>query len=91
VFSCVYYVKGNKDAGNIEIMSPISAKCHVIYPDHISTYNRFTSDRYWYDPEPGKLLIFPAWITHYVHPNISEDERISIAFNSKFEKINDDS
>jgi uncharacterized protein (TIGR02466 family) len=90
-FSCVYYVKGNANSGNIEIMTPVAAKCHVVYPQHILEYNRFTSDRYWHEPTPGKLLIFPAWIPHYVHPNLEEDERISIAFNTAFEKINDNS
>tara|TARA_B110000503_G_scaffold140356_1_gene231032 strand:- start:731 stop:1282 length:552 start_codon:yes stop_codon:yes gene_type:complete len=86
-FSCVYYVKGNKDAGNIELMTPVAAKCHVVYPDHILNYNRFTSDRYWHEPIPGKLLIFPSWIPHYVHPNVDESERISIAFNTRFVKV----
>lgn len=33
------------------------------------------------NPEPGKLLIFPGWLNHFVNPFRGEGERISIAFN----------
>jgi len=32
-------------------------------------------------PEPGMLLMWPAFINHFVHPNLSKDTRISISFN----------
>ena len=32
-------------------------------------------------PEPGLLLIWPAFINHFVHPNCSQKTRISISFN----------
>ena len=32
-------------------------------------------------PEPGMLLIWPAFIHHLVHPNLFEEARISISFN----------
>ena len=33
------------------------------------------------NPEPGKLLIFPGWLNHFVNPFRGDGERISIAFN----------
>ena len=35
-------------------------------------------------PEEGDLVIFPAWLKHYVHPYKSEVERISVSGNLKF-------
>jgi uncharacterized protein (TIGR02466 family) len=35
------------------------------------------------DPEPGKLVMFPSWIEHSVHPFYGTGERISIACNVK--------
>lgn len=35
------------------------------------------------DPEPGKLVMFPSWMTHSVHPFYGTGERISIACNVK--------
>ena len=32
-------------------------------------------------PQPGLLLMWPAFLLHYVHPNLSEQPRISISFN----------
>lgn len=32
-------------------------------------------------PLPGTLLIFPSNLKHWVHPNNSEDERVTMAFN----------
>lgn len=32
-------------------------------------------------PEPGMLLIWPAFLHHLVHPNLYEGSRISISFN----------
>jgi len=32
-------------------------------------------------PEPGLLLLWPAFLHHLVHPNLSRQKRISISFN----------
>ena len=32
-------------------------------------------------PGPGTLMMWPSQLQHYVHPNLSHDERISISFN----------
>ena len=32
-------------------------------------------------PEPGLLLMWPASLMHFVHPNLSDETRISISFN----------
>jgi len=35
-------------------------------------------------PRAGLLLLFPAYLQHWVHPNEQPEERISIAFNARF-------
>ena len=32
-------------------------------------------------PQPGEILMRPAFLLHFVHPNLSETPRISITFN----------
>lgn len=32
-------------------------------------------------PKEGSLLFFPAWMEHSVEQNLSDEERISIAYN----------
>ncbi|MCG8357636.1 MAG: 2OG-Fe(II) oxygenase family protein [Kiloniellales bacterium] len=33
-------------------------------------------------PEPGLILLWPAFLKHFVHPNLSDEERVSISFNA---------
>lgn len=37
-------------------------------------------------PEPGELVIFPSYLVHWVYPNETEEERVSIAFNATFRR-----
>ena len=32
-------------------------------------------------PRPGTILMWPAFLLHFVHPNLSEEPRISVSFN----------
>ena len=32
-------------------------------------------------PKPGTILLWPSFLMHFVHPNLSEELRISISFN----------
>lgn len=32
-------------------------------------------------PKPGTILLWPAFLHHFVHPNLSKDLRISVSFN----------
>lgn len=86
MFSCVYYVKGDHTSGRIRFMNPVVSACHFIGEQHIEQYNKFTSNEYSFYPEPGKLLIFPSWLYHYVEHN-SGSERISIALDTVFLEV----
>ena len=83
--SCVYYPKANLDSGNLTLMTPFHMIEHVLSHDLLEDYNMWNSGHLSVTPEPGKLIIFPAWIMHYVQPNYSDQDRISIAFNISLE------
>ena len=36
---------------------------------------------YTVSPKPGEILLWPAFLLHFVHPNLSEEPRLSISFN----------
>ena len=36
---------------------------------------------YVVNPKPGQLMIFPGWLTHYVHPYRGNRPRVSVACN----------
>jgi uncharacterized protein (TIGR02466 family) len=47
------------------------------------------ASKYRVPPRAGQLLIFPSYLRHWVYPNPSEEERVSIAFNARFVTLDD--
>jgi uncharacterized protein (TIGR02466 family) len=80
--AAVYYVKapppGDAPDGVLELRDPRPAAGFNGYATLFSAYPmRFA-------PEPGMLVMFPAFIDHLVHPHRGPDERISLAINIQF-------
>ena len=46
----------------------------------------FTISRYWRMPTEGMIIMFPAWVHHYVHSFKSDVERISVSGNIRFNR-----
>ena len=40
-----------------------------------------TSSTWSYPPQEGRLILFPAWLSHGVRENETDEDRISISFN----------
>jgi ectoine hydroxylase-related dioxygenase (phytanoyl-CoA dioxygenase family) len=40
---------------------------------------------YYFDPMEGGMILFPSHLAHRVNENKSDEDRISIAFNIKFD------
>lgn len=84
LWSGAYYVavppaaEGDPSSGSIEFIDTRAslATSHIKAP--------FTGARSSLQPKPGTLLLFPANVVHWVHPNTSEQDRITIAFNARF-------
>ncbi len=41
----------------------------------------YVEPEYTVTPEAGMVLLWPAFINHFVHPNLSKETRVSISFN----------
>lgn len=82
-WAVVYYVQtGEKEPdwprnGQIELHDPRT----LSFSSSLNTFGFARS--LLIDPEPGKLIMFPSWIEHSVHPFYGTGERISIACNVK--------
>jgi len=78
IFSGVFYISGTEQAGNIVFEHETGIEHYAI--------NHFGSDLLTgtvrYAPVPGRLLIFPSWLHHYVEPVQDDSTRISISFNT---------
>ncbi len=84
-WSGVYYVaqpeieEGN--SGMIEFLDPRTDLPHwrILDAPPFRTRKKFR-------PKPGNLVIFPSYLVHWVYPNESDQERITIAFNATLSK-----
>ena len=84
-WSGVYYVKSDLvkeksvSSGNIEFLDPRMLCLQAELP------NSSFGSRVRVVPRPGRLVIFPNWLLHYVNPVEDDSLRICIAFNVKIE------
>lgn len=80
VLSGVYYVSTpmgeNPVGGAIEFNVP-----HPILRMSGMPVMEMLRERIQIRPEPGLLLMFPGTLSHWVHPNDSGEERVTMAFN----------
>ena len=75
-YVAVYYLQG-KHTGDITWHNPMNTleSCHPHAP---------FINKYAYEPEDGDLIIWPAWMPHETETNVSNQQRINIAFNIRF-------
>jgi uncharacterized protein (TIGR02466 family) len=83
VFSGVYYVKTLPDCGSIIFEHPglnvlQYATCSLTYKE----WKPNNSLTWWQPPKENMLYVFPSWLNHNVEPNLSEEQRISLSFNT---------
>lgn len=75
LFSGVLYIKASKEQGHIQLRNPLSSYAHCMLPSDIF-------DDFVIEPQDGRLVCFPAWMTHCVRVNTTDEERISVAWNA---------
>lgn len=79
IFSGVFYLTNNNSpitfVKDKNLMSLTLSEVHSNFTTDIS------HEEVTYTPKRGDLLMFPAWLSHKVKPNDSNEPRISIAFN----------
>jgi uncharacterized protein (TIGR02466 family) len=77
-FSCVYYVKVPPNSGDLIIERSDDSAYFIQYFEEM---NQYGAQAIIFDSGNNKLLCFPSWVKHSVGQNLSNDTRISIAFN----------
>lgn len=92
LWSGVYYLQTPPGCGDIEFTDPRTMLV-MDPPRYIPNKTRKRSrwTKVTYTPEPGKLVLFPAWLYHGVAPNLTEStgdaaDRVIISFNAVQEK-----
>lgn len=77
---CYYVTPGQPDPkvtwnGLLELFDPREAA------NYVQVSNTVLDARTLIDNKPGRMLLWPSWLRHMVHPYVGEGTRISIAFN----------
>lgn len=85
IFSGVFYLKTPENSGKINFMNPNRLTEYHFDNNRVENFNSYTCTNRWYTPQEAKLIMFPACIEHYVEGNMSDEDRISIAFNTKLD------
>ncbi len=84
-WSGVYYVAQpdieEGSSGMIEFLDPRSDMQHWKILGASAFQQKVT-----FRPSVGDLIVFPSYLMHWVHPNQSREERVSIAFNATFRR-----
>ena len=79
IWSGVYYVKASELDAKITFFNP-GLESHWPFNSSIQN-NQYTSPIWSVTPKTGTLIIFPSYLNHKVEQQITENERITIAFN----------
>jgi uncharacterized protein (TIGR02466 family) len=86
LWSGVYYVQTPDNCGLLYFNDP-RPQTQILTP-YFDRQRRpmETWNEVYYQPQAGRLIVFPAWLVHAVQPNLSDaegeqGERISVSFN----------
>jgi uncharacterized protein (TIGR02466 family) len=79
VLSGAFYIKAEGNEGAIEFLREDNA---VNFLPEIRESSFYLSASMKYSPKVNRLLVFGSWMPHWVEPNISKFDRISMSFNT---------
>jgi hypothetical protein len=74
--------RSDRQSGAIEFIDPrgsIGSNAGLETP--------FTRGKFTARPAAGTCFIWPSFVRHWVHPNRSAEDRVSIAFNSRYIRL----
>lgn len=80
--SGTYYVQVPAGANRIVFDDP-RPQAMTMMPK-VKAYSKFIGNEIGVDVKEGRLMMFPAWLSHGVPANPEEAERISVSFNIMF-------
>jgi uncharacterized protein (TIGR02466 family) len=74
--SGTYYFRVSDQQGSIRFNNPNPLMFHCNFPQ-----GRLSPQTTDIVPDDGDVIVFPSWLVHGTQKNLSEEQRISIAFN----------
>lgn len=83
VIAGTYYVRMPKNSGAISFENPNPWAYHM---GQSCMNDTLVLDEHGIEPNSGDLILWPGWMSHSVHMNQSNDNRISISFAIGFKE-----
>ena len=81
--SGVLWIKTPKNCGDIIFDSPYEFQAYQEIESYSNEFkDSFNIDHnYYFNPTEGRMIVFPAHLSHHVQENKSSEDRISVSFN----------
>lgn len=94
ILSLAYYLQAPPNCGKFRVGDP-RPQTSVLTPPYSASRKRPTEmfDEVYYEPIPGRCIMFPSWLVHEVQPNLTpvqgnEGLRVSVSANIFFRMKN---
>lgn len=88
--SGAFYLKATPAQGCINFYKSYSQDYAIASAARIAKYTHMNNSAITFTPETGKLIMFPGWLPHGVDQNDTDSDRISISFNTKIIRTDDE-
>jgi len=88
--SGAFYLEAKPGQGDIHFYKSYSQDYAIASAATIAQYTQLNSSAISFTPETGKLIMFPGWLPHGVNQNETDSDRISISFNTKIIRTDDE-
>lgn len=84
--SGTYYVRVPSSRATPRNRADVRPGCITFYDPRVTNMTALRDDpqcapEFTVAPAAGMILLWPAFLMHFVHPNLSEEPRISVSFN----------
>ena len=88
--SGVLWIKCLENSGDIVFDSPNNFESFLENKSYIDDFKKsyFIDDSYHCYPTEGRIIVFPAHLSHHVQENKSNEDRISVSFNIRLSNEN---
>jgi uncharacterized protein (TIGR02466 family) len=88
--SGAYYVKAKRGHGNLNFYKSYYQDYIISSQAAVDKYTPISASAITFEPSSGKLIMFPGFLPHGVERNELDEDRISISFNIKLIRIDDE-
>tara|TARA_B100001094_G_scaffold155014_1_gene150040 strand:+ start:1142 stop:1756 length:615 start_codon:yes stop_codon:yes gene_type:complete len=88
--SGVYYVSARPEQGNINVYKNHMQDFIIASAAPMKNYTPISASCIAYEPMSSKLILFPGWLPHGVERNKTDEDRVSVSFNVKLVRTDDE-